>query len=199
MSKIPVFIPYVFIKEGGKDIFPYDIKGIKISDASHVLEMERQVLPPLSQFAVNATNTGFVNLFFDKDNILRDITAIVKWNNKYYPFIGVVIAAHYHNVPIDQIYLKKRILHIGPFRLKLRKWAKFRPAFGEPYAKYKHFSYSDLLEGNLEDRIKGRFVVMGYNATGLSDYFVTESSNRFPGSEILAVFIDYMLNETSSN
>ena len=194
-SKIPVFIPYVFVKAGGKEAFPYDVEGIKVDAASHVMNLERQILPPLTQFVMNITNTGYINVFVDKDNILKDVTTTVQWKGTYYPFIGIAIAAHYYNVPMDKVYLENRTLHIESVKLKLRKGAKFRPVFGEPFKKYQHFAYSDLLEGNLKSIIQGKFVIMGYNATGLSDFLVTTSSNRFPGSEVHAVFIDYMLNE----
>lgn len=194
-AKIPVFIPYCFVKEGGKQAFPYHVEGIKIDDASHIKNMKAQVLPSLSQFVMNATNTGYLNVFLDKKGVLRDITTIVQWNGKYYPFIGVTIAAHCFNVPIDEVYLENRTLHIGKAKIKLRKGAKFRPSFGKPFKKYKHYAYSDLLEGKLTNKIQGKFIIMGYNATGLSDFLVTTSSNRFPGSEVHAVFIDYMLNE----
>lgn len=82
----------------------------------------------------------------------------------------------------------------GSKQLKLLKEAAFRPDFGEPFNKYKHYSYSDLLEGKI-DKVNGKFAIMGYNATGLSDFVVTKTNNRYPGSEIHAVFIDYLLNE----
>ena len=194
-SKIPVFIPYFFVKEGGKKVFPYHVGGVKVDDASHIKKMKSQVLPSLSQFVLNATNTGYINVFLNKNNILKDITTMLQWNGKYYPFIGVTIAAHYFNTPIEEVYLENRILHIGKVKIKLRTGAKIRPYFGKPFKKYKHYAYSDLLEGKLANKIQGRFIIMGYNATGLSDFLVTTSSNRFPGSEVHAVFIDYVLNE----
>lgn len=193
-SEIPVFIPYFFVNEGGKQAFPYPVRGIKVDDASHIKKMKSQVLPSLSQFVSN-TNTGYINVFLDKKDILKDITMIVQWNGKYYPFIGITIAAHYFKTPIEEVYLRDRTLHIGKVKVKLRTGAKIRPDFGKPFKKYKHYAYSDLLEGKLANKIPSKFIIMGYNATGLSDFLVTTSSNRFPGSEVLAVFIDYMLNE----
>jgi len=194
-AKIPVFIPYFFVKEGGMEAFPYHVEAIKVDDASHINHMKYQVLPSLPQFVTNSTNTGYINVFLDKNNVLKDITTIVEWNGKYYPFIGITIATHFCNVSMDEVYLEKGTLHLGPAKLNLRKSAKFRPAFGKPFKKYKHFAYSNLLEGNLVNKIRGKFIIMGFNATGLSDFLVTKSSNRFPGSEVHAVFIDYMLNE----
>ena len=193
-SDIPVFIPYCFVKEGGKQTFPYLVRGIKVDDASHIKKMKSQVLPSLKQFVMN-TNTGYINVFLDKNEILKDITTIVQWKGKYYPFIGITIAAHYFKTPIEEVYLRNRTLHIGKAKVKLRTGANIRPDFGKPFKKYKHYAYSDLLEGKLANKIQSKFIIMGYNATGLSDFFVTTSSNRFPGSEVLAVIIDYMLNE----
>lgn len=41
--------------------------------------------------------------------------------------------------------------------------------------------------------IRGKFVIMGFNATGMSDFVVTASSNRYPGSQVHAVLIDSIL------
>jgi len=198
-SMIPVFLPYAFVKVGGKDKFPYAVEGVNVFDAPHVRKLDQQVLPPIPQFAMNTTNMGFINVFFSKDNILKDITTILKWQNNYYPFVGIAIAAHFYNVPIEQVHLRGKTLQIGTVQLPLRKGAKFRPEFGRPFDKYRHFSYADLLEGTIEDIIKGKFVIMGFNATGLSNFLVTTSSNRFPGSEVTAVFLDYVFNRGYGN
>ena len=93
----------------------------------------------------------------------------------------------------SQVYLKNRTIHIGPGKLPLGERATLKPDFGKPFKKYKHFSYSDLLEGKLEKEISGKLVIMGFNASGLSDYVVTETSNRYPGPEVLALSIDHIL------
>ena len=144
-SEIPVFLSYVFIKEGGKDNFPYDVRGIKVINAPHIRNLDQHVLPPIAQFAVNATNMGFINVFMNEDNILKDITTVLKWQNKYYPYIGVAIASHFFNVPVDEVTLTGKTLRIGSVELELRDGANFRPDFGRPFERYKHFSYTDLL------------------------------------------------------
>jgi len=54
-----------------------------------------------------------------------------------------------------------------------------------------------LLEGKLEEEINGKLVIMGFNALGLSDCVVPETSNRYPGHEVLAVSIDHILKTLS--
>lgn len=41
--------------------------------------------------------------------------------------------------------------------------------------------------------IRGKFVIMGFNATGMSDFVVAASSDRYPGAEVHAVLIDSIL------
>jgi CHASE2 domain-containing sensor protein len=126
---------------------------------------------------------------------LEEITTVVEWNKKYYPFIGVAIAAHYLKIDLKKIFLKEETMYFGSKKLGLTARAGFRANFGEPFKKYKHYSYSELLEDRLENTIKRKFIIIGFNATGLSDYQVTRTSNRYPGTEIHATFIDYMLND----
>lgn len=192
-SKIPVFIPYMFLKEGGAVTFSCKVDTMSVDDASHIKQVS-QVLPALSQFAVNATHTGYINVFPDKDYILKRIPIVLQWHDKFYPFIGINIVAYYKKVPISEIYFKNKMLHIGSSKFRLNKDASLELDFGKPFTKYIHLSYSDLLKENLTNQIKGKFIIMSFNASGLSDFFVTKSSNRFPGSEVHAVFLDFVLN-----
>lgn len=193
-SKIPVFIPYIFLKEGGEVAFSYKIDTTRVDDASHIKKVS-QVLPALSQFAVNATNTGYINVYPDKDYVLKSVPVVLQWHDKFYPFIGINIAAYYRKVPISEIYLKNKMLHVGSSKFRLNKEASLELDFGKPFTKYIHLSYSDLFKEDLTSQIKDKFIIMSFNASGLSDFFVTKSSNRFPGSEVHAVFLDFILNQ----
>ncbi|MBW1695037.1 MAG: CHASE2 domain-containing protein [Deltaproteobacteria bacterium] len=192
-SKIPVFIPYMFLKEGGAEAFSYKVDRMRVDDASHIKKVS-QVLPALSQFAVNATNTGYINVYPDKDYVLKSVPVVLQWHDKFYPFIGINIAAYYKKVPIYEIYLKNKMLHVGSSKFRLNKDASLELDFGKPFTKYIHLSYSDLFEEDLTNQIKDKFIIMSFNASGLSDFFVTKSSNRFPGSEVHAVFLDFFFN-----
>lgn len=192
-SKIPVFIPYMFLKEGGDVAFSYKVDTMRVDEASHIKKVA-QVLPALSQFAVNATNTGYINVYPDKDYVLKSVPVVLQWHDKFYPFIGINIAAYYKKIPIYEIYLKSKMLHVGSSKFRLNKDASLELDFGKPFTKYIHLSYSDLFEEDLTNQIKDKFIIMSFNASGLSDFFVTKSSNRFPGSEVHAVFLDFVLN-----
>jgi hypothetical protein len=124
---------------------------------------------------------------------IEKLHLIVHWQGRAYAHMSVTVAAHLCNTPLSEVYLKNPTLHIGPGKVPLGKCATLKPDFGKPFRKYKHFSYSDLLRGKLEKEINGRLVIMGFNASGLSSYFVTETSNRYPHSEVLAVNIDHIL------
>ena len=194
-SAIPVFIPFFFVKPGGgKQAFPYPVQTLSVTNNSNIKSLEYDVLPSLHQFIASSSGTGFVNIFPNKKGILESITTVLSWNKKYYPFIAITIAAHYLKIPTNEIYIKKNIMYIGSKRLKLSNEAGFRPDFGKPFMRYKHYAYSDLLEDRI-DNILGKFAIIAFNATGLSDFAVTRTSNHYPGSEINAVFIDYMLND----
>lgn len=194
-ADIPVFIPFFFVRPGGgMQIFPYPVQTVSVTDPSNIKSIKLDVLPSLEKFINSTPGSGFNNIFPNTRGVLEDIITVLAWNKKYYPFIGITIAAYYFNIPVNKIILRKDILYFGSKQLKLGKEAAFRPDFGSPFNKYKHYAYSDLFEEKI-DHIKGKFVIMGYNATGLSDFVVTKSNNRFPGTEIHAVFIDYLLNE----
>ena len=192
-SKIPVFIPYMFLQEGGAETFSTTVEAVAVDDPSHIKKM-KQVLTALPLFAVNAAMTGYINVFPDKDYVLKDIPMVLEWQGKFYPFIGVGIAAYYSKVSIQDIYIKNRRLHIGSANFRLNKNAGIEFDFGKPFKKYIHLSYSDLLERDITNQIKDKFIIMSFNASGLSDFFVTKKSNRFPGSEVHAVFLDFVLN-----
>jgi adenylate cyclase len=192
-SQIPAFIPFMFIREGGKDAFSYEVPGIKVDQETAIKRIRNQVLPALPQFAGPATATGYINYFPDTDWVLRKLHLVVRWRGRAYAHMSIAVAAHLCNIAPGEVYLKNRTLHMGPGRIPLGERATLEPDFGKPFKKYGHFSYSDLLEGKLAKEINGRLVIMAFNASGLSDYVVTETSNRYPGSEVLAVSIDHIM------
>ena len=195
-ANIPVFIPFFFVNPGGGiQAFPYKVKTINVIESSDVKRLKLDVLPSLPKFVESTAGTGYVNIFPNNKGILEEITTVVEWNKKYYPFIGIAIVAHYFEIDLNKIFLKEETIYFGSKKLGLTKRAGFRADFSEPFKKYKHFSYSELLEERIENKIKGKFIIIGFNATGLSDFQVTKASNRYPGTEIHATFIDYMLND----
>jgi hypothetical protein len=127
------------------------------------------------------------------DHVLRELPLIVQWQGQCYGHIGLVIAACLSNTSFQEIYLAGRSLFFGSGRIPLKRGAKLKSIFGKKKIPYTHFHYSDLLEGKLKRDIQGKFVIMGFNATGMSDYVVTESSNRYPGSEVIASVIDHIM------
>ncbi|MFC1532207.1 CHASE2 domain-containing protein [Thermodesulfobacteriota bacterium] len=196
ISDIPVFIPFVFVAPGGgRTALLYPVQTLDVVENADVVDIKRDILLSLPEFVHPSSGTGFINYFPDKRGVLREIRAVLKWRGSCYPFMGVTIAAYYFGVPVDKIVLKGNVMDFGSKKLVLTKSLGIRPEFGQPFTQFKHYSYTELFEADLESALKGRFVIMASNATGLTNLHVTPTSNRYPGSEVHAVILDYLLND----
>ena len=190
-SRIPVFLPYSFVPEGGKPDLPDSTLVVDCETGHPLIQAAPEVLPPLP--VLSSARTGHINVYYDDDEVLRSVRVAVKWHGRCYPYLGLVAAAALGEVPWDQVHVTGNALRIGPATLPLENGAALRLDFGHPRHTYQHYCYCDLLDGLIDDRIRNKFVIIAVNATGLNDFHVTPAANRFPGPEIHAAFLDQAL------
>ena len=79
-SRIPVFLPYFFILEGGKEAFPYPVPWVNVEGRSRLRKVDMQVLPCLPLFAEKAAAIGYINHFPDEKHVLRELHLLLEWN-----------------------------------------------------------------------------------------------------------------------
>ena len=190
-SRIPIFLPYSFVPEGGQRHLPDSAQVLQCPPEAGLIQAAPEVLPPLP--VLSSALMGHINVYYDQDEVLRTIRVAVKWQGRCYPYLGLVAAAALGGVPWDQVKLSGETLEVGPATLPLEKGAALRLAFGAQRPKYKHYCYCQLLDGQIDDQVRGKFVIMAVNATGWNDFHVTPAGNRFPGPEIHALFLDQVL------
>lgn len=197
-SKVPVFLPFVFVQEGGREDFPFPVSKIFSSAPEDIIGLDdRMVLPPLKKFQEKAAGVGFINVFPGKDDVLRNLHLVVRWKGSCYPLLDLLIALHLRGISLEEVRYEKGSIHVGSSLIAISPDGSVKPDFGKPFTRYRHFPYSDLLDKKLEEEVRGKLVIMSVRATGLSDFLVTESSNRFPGSEIHAEAVDFILRKLS--
>ena len=148
-----------------------------------------------------ASSTGFINIAFDFDGILRRAPLLMEKDGKYYPSLS--LAAMMQAFQIEQV-----TLNIGPSgvdSLRLGKTVIPLDSKGNLLINYRgrsrtftHISASDVLS-NLTPReqVEGKIVFIGTSAAGIEDLSSTPLDNFFPGVEVHATIVDNILKKDS--
>jgi len=145
-----------------------------------------------------AEYSGFFNMFPDEDGVVRWIPAIIKFRDKFYAPLGLMVVSAFLDVP-----LSLHIAEYGVVSLKIGKMNVPVDESGRFYINYRgnpkhfpHISITDILSGNVNPKhLKDKIVIVGATATGIYDMRVTPFGSIFPGSEIHANVVDTILSE----
>ena len=145
------------------------------------------------------SSTGFINIAFDFDGILRRAPLLMEKDGKYYPSLS--LAALMKSLKIEQVILN--IGSSGVDSLQLDKTVIPLDSKGNLLINYrgksrtfKYISASDVLS-NLTSReeLEGKIVFVGTSAAGIEDLFSTPLDNFFPGVEVHATIVDNILKK----
>ncbi|MEE9165028.1 MAG: CHASE2 domain-containing protein [Nitrospinota bacterium] len=170
---------------------------------------------PVPDFSAAAKGVGLTNVFGENENVVpgesgrievsprgqgvvRQFPMVLFLGEHLYPSLPLIVALDLLNIPIHQVRVEPgEFIQIGSMRLPIDMEGDMDLSFDQPFTKYKHYSYVEVLKKNKGNRfqmLKDHVVIISYNATGLADYKVTPVSNYFPGSELIATAIDNILN-----
>lgn len=85
-------------------------------------------------------------------------------------------------------------IHIGSYRLPVQDSGELLLHFGRASSNY-YLSAADVLAGKHDpDTFQSRFVIIGFNSTGLQDRIVTPQGESLPGVDIHAQVIESLLD-----
>ena len=142
-------------------------------------------------------STGFINIAFDFDGILRRAPLLIEKDGRYFPSLSLAALMKFLNVA-------QVTLNVGPGgvdSLRLGKTTIPLDAKGNLLINYrgknrtfKYISASDILLGVVpREQVEGKIVFVGTSAAGIEDLFSTPLDNFFPGVEIHANVVDNIL------
>ncbi|MCX7966154.1 MAG: adenylate/guanylate cyclase domain-containing protein [Syntrophorhabdaceae bacterium] len=206
------------IKSAGNVILPivFDFKGEKkkITEEflyDNVFPIVRnsdyfKIFPPLSAHSallpvkelINATKTlGYINMFPDKDGVLRWEVLTVEFDGEIFPSIDLQTARMYMGLPIESMILRAtQGIQLGDKFIPTDFWGRALIHYYGPEGTFPYISIVDILDGRVNpSTIKDKIVLIGATAVGIYDLRVTPTSAAMPGIEKHASVIASILRQ----
>jgi adenylate cyclase len=151
-----------------------------------------QMLLPIKELAKAAVSMGYVNIFPDRDGIIRRAKSTIL--NKQAPFMPLAVAAAGHYLSEDPFLDPSGSLQIADRKITFDASGDIYLAFYGIENAFTSFSIADIIEGRiLPGELKDKIVIIGSMATGIGDIWPTPLSGEIPGVFIQATFLDNIL------
>ncbi len=147
---------------------------------------------PIKNLAHAAKGLGVINLPPDSDGTSRRIPLFIKSGERLYPALGLVVAASYFGIPLEQIkVLPGRYVKLGSIKIPIDENGCMLINFPGDIEKFPAYSFVQILQSYLQlqkgekplvplSRLKGKVVLVGYVATGTVDLRPTPVSAKYP-------------------
>ncbi len=168
------------------------------ADLSYITEIEPE--PNINIISNAAEYGGFFNFLPDMDGSFRQIPAVLKFNDRLYAPLSLMVLSAYFEQPIH--------LEIGPegqinracignaICIPTDEFGRIMINYRGKDKTFSHISITDILKGNIPpSELKDKIVLVGATAVGIYDLRVTPFSTNFPGLEIHANIIDSALSQ----
>ena len=172
--------------------YQYDAaQAAGIPEGKKCLQRENLLLP-IPSLAKGAAGMGYVNIFPDKDGLIRRAQSTVFSDNK--PFMPMAVAAAGHFLGKAPIWNANGTLKVGEHKIEFDHLHKIHLDFYGLENTFPLFSIADIIEGRISpEELKDKVVIIGGIATGLGDIWPTPLSSEIPGVLIHATLLDNIL------
>ncbi|HEV2110742.1 MAG TPA: serine/threonine-protein kinase [Gammaproteobacteria bacterium] len=155
--------------------------------------------PPRADFA-QVASIGFLNVFPDPDGELRQEALVLRNYDVYYPSYSLATAMKYLNLrPEDVKVMPGEGLKVGKLFISTTSDFFMRNFYysglngGSPFP---IFSYADVYLGKVPpDSFKGKIVIVGATAPGITSSFPTPTSSLMPPALIEANVVSSILQQ----
>jgi adenylate cyclase len=154
-------------------------------------------LPAVPEINKAARGSGYVNIKEDVQGDARSFPTVIRFRDRYcVPLFLVLADAYLENVPLSLELNEFGVssVAIGDRSIPIDDAGQMMVRFRGPAGTIPHYSAIDIIEHRIPvSALKGKLVIVGVTATGLSDRFSTPAGGDFPGVEIEASAIDNVL------
>jgi adenylate cyclase len=144
-------------------------------------------------------SSGFFNTLPDHGGMIRRIPMLMRYHDMLYPSLTLEMIRIYKNVQrvivqnsktgVDAIVLEDLVIPTD-------RYARANINFRGASKSFLYISASDIIEKKVDNSlVRGKFVLIGTSAVGLSDLKPTPFDSVMPGVEIHANMIDTILAE----
>ncbi|MCC6532800.1 MAG: CHASE2 domain-containing protein [Burkholderiales bacterium] len=207
-----VLLPFVFQAlvepQGNPDKpLPEYMAKSAINASDRGIDLDRLPIPainplyPLEGFATSAVAMGHLNADRDVDGAVRTEPLVVRYYDKYFPALSVMLAAQSLNLkPSDIRITFGEELSLGKLRIRtdsnLRMYTYFYSGHEGGRSPFPIDSFFDVFTGKIPaDKYRDKVVLIGPTATGLGQAQVTPVSAATSPVETMAHTVSSILKE----
>ncbi len=181
------------VKKAGNVYFPlvFELEG---KNASGLQCARVQAAENLKEFATSAKGLGHINVVPDIDGKYRRVPAYIRYKDSAYPYLPLKLACDYLGISQDKVKIVPgRYIDLGAgIRVPLDEHSLMLVNFSGGWGKsYKHYSYVDILQSYLADKIgekpnvnladlKDKVCIVGLTALGTVDLHPTPFDSLYP-------------------
>jgi adenylate cyclase len=153
------------------------------------------VVAPVPDIAYAAVALGHVNVAVEPDGAARFAHPVAQVGAAYHPALAVQAARVYLGHAPEEVRLELgHGLWIGPVDVPTDASMRTVVRYYGPDGTFPQHSFSDLIHGEIPaDALRGRIVLVGVKAHGLSDRFRSAFTPRLSGTERTATVIANLL------
>ena len=159
------------------------------------------VLLPLKNLSKGAKTLGYINMFPDKDGVLRWEVTAIEYGGEIYPSIDLQAVRLFLDLPMEAMILNATEgVQLGQKFIPTDFWGRTLIYYYGPERTFQYISVLDVIEKKIEPSlIKDKIVLIGATAVGIYDLRVTPTSPAMPGIEkhasVIASFLhgDFIL------
>ncbi len=196
---LPIFFKQSLVAENARE------KALTIQDeaipnveapASAEVPEGGKISMPIPPFREAALGLGHVNLFYDVDGKARREQLLYRYGGLYFPSFTLKIAALYQDVVQKNLSgVLGESVTLGLTEIPVTRRTEFLVSFKEGEAPFKQYSFFDVINGKIPDRVfKDRIVLITPTASGIMNPLSTPVANVMSVGEFTAHTIWSMLN-----
>ena len=179
-----------------------DPKSLKLTSEQHksLLDIQR-VIPTYDELARKAGALGHLNLMPDKDGILRRVPLLIQYQNRFFPYFGLQVAAKYSDSSLTDIKTKGtdngfRGLRLKEFQIPTDDQFRMLIDFSALGSQVQTYSFVDVYNGRIPpEQFKNKIVLLGITAETLTPTYQTAFKTSVPNITIAANIIENIINQ----
>ena len=183
-SRAPM-VPAVFVEKG-------------LSDQHYILSPSKLVLNvPVIQDSFYSS--GFFNNTPDEGGMIRRVPLLMRFNDSLYPSLDLEMFRIYtgaQKVVVNNSITGVESITVGEVTIPTDRFARIMVNYHGPAKSFEYISATDILHHNFDsEKIRGKFLLVGTSAVGLSDLRATPFDTLMPGIEVHANVIENLLSQ----
>lgn len=153
------------------------------------------LLSPLEKLGEQAKAVAHVNVAFDTDGTPRYDYPVVEYQGAYYPSLAIQVARLYQELTLEEVSIRfGKGIRLGETFIPTDESMRMLVNYYGPPGTFSRFSFVDVLHGAFpSSTFEDKIVLIGGEAVGVSDTFVTPFSPVLSGVERHATVIETIL------